>query len=224
MRLSALFRRAHASSVGAMVLALFTAACGEKADLVILGGTVWTGAATGAAQPGAVAIKDGLILEVADSADIARYIGKNTEVLDAAGGLVMPGFGDSHTHFVDGGFQLASIDLRDAVSVRDALDHLGAAKVISPRERRRRREREQRSAHGCARRRRLERTHSRATLDPGDHEDDERRRECDARHRQAHDAHSPRFRAIGRELDEKHAERERDHGSRRGEEAQPYLR
>ena len=28
--------------------------------------------------------------------------------------MVTPGFGDSHTHFVDGGFQLAFVDLRDA--------------------------------------------------------------------------------------------------------------
>jgi predicted amidohydrolase YtcJ len=75
---------------------------------------VWTGASTGAAQPGAVAIKDGRILAVGDSAEIMRYLRTGTEIISAAGGMVMPGFADGHTHFVDGGFNLTSVDLRSA--------------------------------------------------------------------------------------------------------------
>jgi len=101
----------HTSCV--VALALLTA-CGSKADLVIQGGPVWTGLSTGRGQAGAVAIAAGKILAVGDSAQIARYVGAKTEVLHAAGGLVMPGFADGHTHFVDGGFQLASVNLRNA--------------------------------------------------------------------------------------------------------------
>jgi len=95
------------------------AACGSKADLVIQGGPVWTGLSTGRGKPGAVAIAGGKILAVGDSAELARYIGSRTQVLDARGGLIMPGFADGHTHFVDGGFQLASIDLRNAASPQE---------------------------------------------------------------------------------------------------------
>jgi len=95
------------------------AACGSKADLVIQGGPVWTGLSTGRGKPGSVAIAGGKILAVGDSAELARYIGSKTQVLDARGGLVMPGFADGHTHFVDGGFQLASIDLRNAASPQE---------------------------------------------------------------------------------------------------------
>jgi predicted amidohydrolase YtcJ len=95
------------------------AACGSKADLVIQGGPVWTGLSTGRGKPGAVAIAGGKILAVGDSAELARYIGSKTQVLDARGGLIMPGFADGHTHFVDGGFQLASIDLRNAASPQE---------------------------------------------------------------------------------------------------------
>jgi len=97
-----------------VVSLVLLAACGSKADIVIQGGPVWTGLSTGRGQPGAVAIADSKILAVGDSAQIARYVGSKTEVLHAAGGLIMPGFADGHTHFVDGGFQLASINLRDA--------------------------------------------------------------------------------------------------------------
>ncbi len=98
------------------VLCLVSAACARKADLVISGGTVWTGLSTGAPHVGNVAIADGKILAIEDDAGIARYVGPRTERIRANGGLVMPGFTDGHTHFVDGGFQLASVDLRNAAT------------------------------------------------------------------------------------------------------------
>jgi len=98
----------------AVLSVLLLAACDPKADSVILNGIVWTGLSTGQGRPGAVAIRGDRILAVGDSAEVARYVGSRTTVIDAHGGLVVPGFADGHTHFVDGGFQLASLDLRDA--------------------------------------------------------------------------------------------------------------
>lgn len=98
--------------------------CGRKADIVIQGGSVWTGLSTGRGQPGAVAIGEGKILAVGDSSEIARYIGSKTDVLRADGGLVLPGFADGHTHFIDGGFQLASVDLRDAATPQEFVRRL----------------------------------------------------------------------------------------------------
>jgi predicted amidohydrolase YtcJ len=100
------------------------AGCGRKADVVVQGGAVWTGLSTGRGQPGAVAIVDGKILAIGDSSQIARYVGSKTEVLRANGGLVMPGFADGHTHFIDGGFQLASVDLRDAATPQEFVRRL----------------------------------------------------------------------------------------------------
>ena len=100
-------------------VAVLLAGCGRKADLVITGGAVWTGLSTGRGQPGAVAIADGKIIAVGDSAAIAPYLGGNTEVVRADGGLVLPGFADGHTHFIDGGFQLASVNLRDAATPQE---------------------------------------------------------------------------------------------------------
>ena len=111
----------RASYVVALVL---VTACGSKADIVIQGGSVWTGLSTGRGQPGAVAIAAGKILAVGDSTQIARYVGSKTEVLRANGGLIMPGFADGHTHFVSGGFQLASVDLRDAATPQEFVRRL----------------------------------------------------------------------------------------------------
>jgi predicted amidohydrolase YtcJ len=106
------------------LLCLVLAACARQADLVITGGTVWTGLSTGAPRAGSVAIAGGKVLAIDDDARIARYVGPKTERIEANGGLVMPGFTDGHTHFVDGGFQLASVDLRSAATPREFIRRL----------------------------------------------------------------------------------------------------
>jgi predicted amidohydrolase YtcJ len=92
--------------------------------VVIQGGSVWSGLSTGRGRPGAVAIANGTILAVGDSAEIARYVSGSTTILRADGGLVVPGFADGHTHFIDGGFQLASVDLRDAATPQEFIRRL----------------------------------------------------------------------------------------------------
>jgi len=93
---------------------------------MITGGVVWTGLSSGGPQRGAVAIARGKILAVGDSAELARYVGPRTEVVRADGGLVLPGLADAHTHFTDGGFQLASLDLRDAATPQEFVRRIAA--------------------------------------------------------------------------------------------------
>src|SRR5437667_373655 len=106
------------------LLCLTVAACSRKADIIIAGGMVWTGLSTGAPQWGTVALADGRILAIGDDAQIGRYAGPKTQVIQAGGGLVLPGFADGHTHFIDGGFQLASVDLRDAATPQEFIRRL----------------------------------------------------------------------------------------------------
>ncbi len=114
--------RPRTARLGLWCLAL--ASCGPRADLVITGGPVWTGLSSGGPRPGAVAIARGTILAVGDSSDVARYVGPNTAIVSAGGGLVVPGFTDSHTHFIDGGFQLASVDLRTTATPQEFIRRL----------------------------------------------------------------------------------------------------
>lgn len=87
----------------------------EVADLVLLNGAVWT---VNPDQPWAeaLAIKGDKILDAGTSQEIKGMIGDSTQVIDLKGDFVLPGFIDSHTHFLDGGFSLLSIRLRDAES------------------------------------------------------------------------------------------------------------
>lgn len=122
----------RSASVAGLVVVCMIACC-RPADIVIAGGMVWTGLSSGAAQPGAVAIARGRILAVGDSAEIARYVGAKTITLRADGGLVVPGFADGHTHFIDGGFQLASVDLRTSGSPQEFIRRLAAyAATLKP--------------------------------------------------------------------------------------------
>src|SRR5437762_2328477 len=83
------------------------------ADLIIINATVHTmDPARPAAQ--ALAIIGNRIVAVGTTDEIKNLAGLNTRVIDARGRLVLPGFNDAHTHFMSGGFQLSSVDLREA--------------------------------------------------------------------------------------------------------------
>ena len=93
-------------------------------DLILLHGKIWTGepASLPGAKPApaefaqAGAIANGRILAVGSDAEIQTYAGRNTKVIDLKGRLAVPGLIDSHAHFIGGGFQLLSVDLKDARS------------------------------------------------------------------------------------------------------------
>jgi len=115
------------------LLCLTLAACGRKADIIITGGMVWTGLSTGAPQKGSVALADGKILAIGADSAVGRYAGPKTQLIRADGGLVLPGFTDGHTHFIDGGFQLASVSLRDAATPQELVRRLKEyAKTLKP--------------------------------------------------------------------------------------------
>lgn len=103
--------RLLAASLLALVVACDT---GPTADLVVYG-RVWTG---DSAHPwaAAVAMRGDTILAVGDSAELRSFVGTATQQIVTPGGFVTPGFMDDHVHLFGGGFQLASVDLRDADS------------------------------------------------------------------------------------------------------------
>ena len=71
------------------------------ADLVISSDAVFTGDGS-LPFVGGVAIADGKILSVGNDEKIEPFVGPGTEVRDYGDRLVMPGFNDSHTHFLQG--------------------------------------------------------------------------------------------------------------------------
>ena len=85
----------------------------EPLSLVIVNARIWTGDAR---RPwaDAVAVRGDRIAAVGSSAEVRKMSAGATTVIDAKGQLLVPGFHDAHVHFIDGGFRLASVQLRDA--------------------------------------------------------------------------------------------------------------
>src|SRR5262249_25426423 len=74
----------------------------RSATLILLNGRIWT---ENPQQPEteAIAIEGERILSVGSSAAIRRLAGPDTKVIDLGGRRVVPGFNDSHVHFLSGG-------------------------------------------------------------------------------------------------------------------------
>src|SRR4051794_18087063 len=72
------------------------------ADLLITNAAIWTG---NPQQPAAAALAviGERIVDIGSAADLDGWRGANTQVIDAGGRRVVPGFNDAHVHFVDGG-------------------------------------------------------------------------------------------------------------------------
>lgn len=99
-------------------------------DLAILNGHLWTG---NKSQPvvEALASRGERLVAVGSNDDVKKLIGPQTLIIDLKGKLALPGFIDSHTHFVEAGFHLLSVDLRDAKTPEEFARRIGnyAAKL-----------------------------------------------------------------------------------------------
>lgn len=94
-----------------------------KADLVILNGKVLT-MDQSRPRAEALALAGGVILAVGTTAEIRKLAAPGAEVIDAAGGTVLPGFIDSHVHLFQGSAAL------DFMAMDGAEDVDGAARRI----------------------------------------------------------------------------------------------
>ncbi len=95
----------------------------EVADLIVLDARIHTMDATDSVHT-AIACRGDRILAVGSNAEIQRLQGQDTKVIEAAGRTVVPGFNDSHVHFLAGGQQLSAVQLRDAKSPDEFVSRL----------------------------------------------------------------------------------------------------
>ena len=81
------------------------------ADTVMRNGYVYTVDGQNSVQQ-AIAISGGKIIYVGNDAGVDGYIGKQTQLIDLAGRMLMPGFVDAHMHPGDGGRAMTLCDLK----------------------------------------------------------------------------------------------------------------
>lgn len=111
--------------------AMVVAQARPSADLIITNANVYT---VDKSQPKAeaVAVIGDRIVAVGSASDIDAWRGASTKVIDAGGKLLLPGFNDSHVHFIDGGLQLDSIDLRNTTGPEDFAKKVAERAKITP--------------------------------------------------------------------------------------------
>jgi predicted amidohydrolase YtcJ len=88
----------------------------QFADALVVNAHVYT---VNGAQPWAetIAIRMGKIVAVGGADDLEKLRGPATKVIDAGGRLVLPGFTDSHIHFLEGSVTLLRVHLDDAKTI-----------------------------------------------------------------------------------------------------------
>jgi predicted amidohydrolase YtcJ len=96
----------------------------QNADLVVTNSKVWVSASQPTAQ--SIAVVGEQIVAVGSNADTKGFIGPKTRVIDARGKLIVPGFNDSHVHFLETGQQLSAVDLRDAKTPQEFVQRIKA--------------------------------------------------------------------------------------------------
>jgi predicted amidohydrolase YtcJ/acetyl esterase/lipase len=100
-------------------LAVLTAAVGlaaqrpapdAAADLLIVNGKVYTADGSGTFAQ-AVAVRGNTIVSTGTTQALERFRGPKTEIVDAGGAAVLPGFNDVHTHMLSGGLSMENVEL-----------------------------------------------------------------------------------------------------------------
>src|SRR5436309_6838224 len=119
-------------SVLACIFLLIAAAQSRPAaDLIITNAKVWTvDKSNPTAQ--AVAVLGDHIVAVGSNSDVNNWRGASTRVIDAEGKLLVPGFNDSHVHFVNGGLALDAVQLNDATSPEECARRIGERAKQTP--------------------------------------------------------------------------------------------
>ena len=105
----------------------------SAADSVLLHGRIYT-LDTNHPWAEALAIRDGKILAVGSDREIGRLRGTSTQVIDAKGRLVLPGFTDCHTHFMEGSLLLQQIFLNGVKSIPEIQSRVKAYAEAHPNE------------------------------------------------------------------------------------------
>lgn len=82
-----------------------------QADVILTNAKIWAGI-NEANNQSALAVRSGRILAMGDDKTILQHRGPTTQVIDAKGQRVVPGFHDSHVHFLGAGIFLSQVDLK----------------------------------------------------------------------------------------------------------------
>ena len=100
------------------------AARGDVADTIYTGGAILTMAGPEPEYVESLAVKDGRILFVGPAVEARRHAGPATRSVDLAGRTMLPGFIDTHGHFIYFGKNLVDADLFGCTDIPDLVSRM----------------------------------------------------------------------------------------------------
>lgn len=119
----------------AAIAALLLAGCNqpvvEAPDLILHGGTIYTGL-DNLPPVEAVSVRNGRVVATGTSADLLKTAGDKTEKVDLAGAFLYPGFTDAHAHLYGIGERETSLDLDEVKSIAELVSVVGEAAKTHP--------------------------------------------------------------------------------------------
>jgi len=119
-------------AIAALILPVLGAGCSPgaadipAADLVMRSGRVVT-VDEALPEAEAIAIRGDRIVFVGSDEDAEAYTGEETQVVDLAGRLTIPGFIEGHAHFMALGVARLQLDLMDTRSYSDLIERVASA-------------------------------------------------------------------------------------------------
>lgn len=116
----------HLKYIVVFYLSIVFSGCKDDnlADLVITHADIYA-VDTTYIQADAIAIKNGRILKIGKEADMAQLMDKSTEIIDAKGNFVMPGFIEGHGHYSGLGYSLINLNFLQSRSWEEIVEAVG---------------------------------------------------------------------------------------------------
>ena len=103
------------------LLLIFLTSCSEKVDLIVYNADIYT-VNNNYSKATSIAVKDGKFVYVGDDSVMSKFSSSN--VINAEGLPIYPGFIDSHAHFYNLGFLSDQVDLKETVSLEEVVSRV----------------------------------------------------------------------------------------------------
>ena len=111
-----------------LLFIIFLSSCNEKVDLIVHNAEIYT-ADDNNNKATSLAVKDGKFIYVGDESAMSKY--SSTNVINAEGLPIYPGFIDSHAHFYNLGFLNDQVNLSGTTSLEDVVSRVNKSSNIN---------------------------------------------------------------------------------------------